>query len=236
MQQEAFFAGAFQRVDELLVVAGAQGRHDQRLRLAAREQRRAVGARQHMHFRSDRTHSLQITPIDAAARADDVTPHDVGFQALEHGPQNHSVGWAGVGGQHRLERLLLGGADEIVALGFLGREEGRLQIGRDQPAHLVFLGRIVGRLEVPRLLGRFFGEPDDGADHRLEAAMAEHDGLEHLLLGQFLGFRLDHHDGITGAGDDEVQLALGHFVEQRVQHELAVDDTHAGSRDRTQER
>ena len=88
---------------------------------------------------------------------------------------------------------------------------------------LVHVLGLVRRLEVPRLLGRLLGQLDDRLDHRLEAAVAEHDGLEHLLLGQLLGLRLHHHHGIAGAGHDEVERALGHLVDHRVEHELAVD-------------
>ena len=50
VQQEAFLVGAFQRVDVLLVLAGAERGDHQRLGLAAGEQRRAVGARQDADF------------------------------------------------------------------------------------------------------------------------------------------------------------------------------------------
>ena len=42
---------ALERVDDLRVAAGAERRDHQRLRLAAREQRRAVGTRQHADLR-----------------------------------------------------------------------------------------------------------------------------------------------------------------------------------------
>jgi hypothetical protein len=47
VEHEAVAIFAAERVDDLLVAAGAQRRDDQRLRLAAGEQRRTVGARQH---------------------------------------------------------------------------------------------------------------------------------------------------------------------------------------------
>jgi hypothetical protein len=63
--------------------------------------------------------------------------------------------------------------------------------------------------KVARLLGGLLGELDDRVDHRLEAAVAEHDGAEHDVLGQLLGFRLDHQHGVGRAGDDEVELRFG---------------------------
>src|SRR5262249_30375473 len=54
VQQEGLLVGALQRVDELLVLAGAERGDHQRLGLAAREQRRAVGARQDADLADDR--------------------------------------------------------------------------------------------------------------------------------------------------------------------------------------
>ena len=65
--------------------------------------------------------------------------------------------------------------------------------------------------------------------------MAEHHRLEHLLLGQLLGFQFDHHHRVLGAGDDEVERAFGHLVEHRVQDELAADEADAGRRDGAEE-
>ena len=44
--------------------------------------------------------------------------------------------------------------------------------------------------------------------------VAEHDGAEHLLLGEFLGLGLDHQHGVGGAGDDEVERRFLHLVER----------------------
>ena len=42
-----------------------------------------------------------------------------------------------------------------------------------------------------------------------DRAVAEQDRLGHDVLGQDLDARLDHHDRVAGAGDDEVELRLG---------------------------
>src|SRR5438552_2354418 len=67
VQEEGLLVGSRQRVDELLVLAGAEGRNHQRLRLAAGKQRRAVGARQNADLRHDRAHGLDVAAVDAAA-------------------------------------------------------------------------------------------------------------------------------------------------------------------------
>jgi hypothetical protein len=50
-----------------------------------------------------------------------------------------------------------------------------------------------------------------------------------------VGFGFHHHDGVNGACHDEVELGFAHFIAQRVQHELAVDETDAGGGDRAEE-
>ena len=123
-----------------------------------------------------------------------------------------------------------------MALALLGRGERLAQIGLDQTLDLVDVLGLVGGLEVPRLLRRLLGELDDRLNDRLEAAMAEHDGLEHLLLGELLGLGLHHHDGIARAGNDEIEVAARHLVDHRVEDVLAVDEADAGGADRAEER
>ncbi len=85
MQQERLLVGAFQGVDALLVVAGAQGGDHQGLGLAAGEQGRAVGARQDADFAETIGRTLSTVrpsmrrPVSRIVAAD-----DVGFQFLEH--------------------------------------------------------------------------------------------------------------------------------------------------------
>ena len=83
MEQEALLVGALERVDVLLVLAGAERRHDQRLGLAAGEQRRAVGARQHADLGEDRPHRRQVAAVDAALVVEDVPAHDLGLGVVE---------------------------------------------------------------------------------------------------------------------------------------------------------
>ena len=72
VQQEVRARGAVQRVDHLLVVAGAERGHHQRLGLAAGEERRAVGARQHADLGDDRADGDEVAAVDAAAVVEDV--------------------------------------------------------------------------------------------------------------------------------------------------------------------
>ena len=118
----------------------------------------------------------------------------------------------------------------------LGDGVGRAQLALDQPEHFLLERRIVGDLVVARLLRGLLGKLDDRLDHRLEMTMAEHHGAEHDVFGQLLGFRFDHQHGVGGAGDDEVEMALGHFVQRRVEHVFVVDEADARGADRAHER
>ncbi len=65
--------------------------------------------------------------------------------------------------------------------------------------------------------------------------VAEFHRAQHFGLGKLIGFRLDHHHGVLGAGDNKVKPLLGlvaqvvHVVHGRVQHIFAIDETDAGT-------
>ena len=238
VQQEGFLVGALQRVDELLVLAGAErGDHD-RLRLAAGEQRRTVRARQEAGLDDDRPHGDEIAAVDALRRVENVPAHDLGFELLEHGGdlRHRPVGIVGAVREEVLHHLLLRSGDRVLAL-VLGRDRiGLAQVLLDDAEHFLFQHRRFRHREFARLLGGLLGELDDGVDHRLEMPVAEHHGAEHDLFGQLLRFRLDHQHGVLRAGDDEVELGLLHLVERRIEHVFAVAEADARGADRAHER
>ena len=125
--------------------------------------------------------------------------------------------------------------DRVVALGLAGERVGDAEVVLDDLADPAVERRMVGDLEVARLLGGALGELDDRVDHRLEALVAEHHGAEHVVLGQLLGLGFDHQHRVAGAGDDEVELRFLDLVDQRVEHEVAVDQADARAADRTHE-
>ena len=113
---------------------------------------------------------------------------------------------------------------------------GFAQFGFGDSADGCFASRLVDRDKIAGILGGFFGKTDDRVDHRLEAAMADHDGFEHDSFGQVLGFRFDHQDGVGGAGEDEVERGFLHLVDRRVELQLTLDVADARAADRTHER
>ena len=80
VEHEAVGVLAHQRIDALLVARGAECRHDQRLRFAAREERRTVGARQHAGADRNRAHSARVAPVDPRLARQNLVADDLAFQ------------------------------------------------------------------------------------------------------------------------------------------------------------
>ena len=134
VEQETLLVRAVERIDILLVLAGAQGGDDERLRLAAGEQGRAVGARQDADLREDRTDSRQIAAVDAALVVEDVPAHHLGLGVVER--------FGDLGGRElrlaalrdeRRHDLRLDGVDRSIALLLLGDRIGGSQIRLRRP-------------------------------------------------------------------------------------------------------
>ncbi len=237
VQQELLLVGARQRVDVLLVLAGAERGHHHRLGFAAGEQRRTMGAGQHADFGDDVANRLDVAAVDALAGVEDVPANDLGFQFLEHAGDAQLVVLRLLPFREVVRHdLFLGLADRGVAILLDRNGVGCAQIGFDQPEHFLFQRAFVDDLDVARLLGCLLGELDDGVDHWLEVPVSEHHGAEHDLFVQLLGFRFDHQHGVGGAGDDEVELGFDHFVQRRVEHVFVVDEADACGADRALER
>ena len=236
VQQELLLVGSRQRVDVLLVLAGAERGHDHRLGFAAGEQRRAVGARQHADFGDDVADGLGVAAVDALAGVEDVPANDLGFQFLEHAGDAQLVVFRLLAFREVVRHhLFLGLADRGVAILLDRNGVGGAQVLLDQAEHFLFQRAFVDDLDVARLLGGLLGELDDRLDHRLEVPVAEHHGAEHDVFVELLGFRFHHQHGVGGAGDDEVELGFDHLVERRVEHVFVVDEADAGGADRALE-
>ena len=207
MQHEVLAALALERVDDLLVLAGAERGDAERLRLAAGEQGGAVGARQHADLGDDRADGLGVAAVDAQAGVEDGVADDVGLELLEQ--RLGRVGVEALGGQ-RLGGGLLGGADLLLAglllrllvgLGERRRGRARRRGPSAPPAPARARRAVQGSLaacSASSMIAWITG---------CMCVVAEGDGAEHDLLGQLLRLALDHQHAFGGAGDDEVELA-----------------------------
>ena len=83
VEHEALVRLAVHRLDLLRVVLGAERRADERLRLAAREHRRAVGAGEDADLDGDRADLVEAPAVEPLAALEDLVAHDLLFQVLE---------------------------------------------------------------------------------------------------------------------------------------------------------
>ncbi len=234
VQHEVRVGETLQPVDHLLAVLGAQRGGADRLRFAAGEQRRPVGAGQESDHRLDRADLVELAAVDAAAVLENRAANDVRFDLLDELVGGHAGLAVGIG----VVRLHLGPG---VVEGFrAGRLVGQLvSLGNVVADEFLDFGlhfRMVGRGQCPRILRGLFGQVDDGADNLLALVMRKHDRTEHLVLGQFLGLGLDHHHGVVRRSNDEVETAVfqGSGL-LRVENILTVDVADAATADRAHE-
>ena len=237
VEQEPLLIGPVQRIDILLVLARAQRGDDHRLRFSTREQSGAMGSGQHPDLGQDRAHGGQIPPVDAALVVENVPAHDLGLSLVERlrdllrGKLRFLAR-----GRERAKHLRLGGVDGGVTLLLLCDRIGGAQIGLARIQHrLLDRSVIVGR-EVAGLLGGLLGQTDNRLDDRLECGVTGHHRFQHRVFAELLGLRLDHQHGVRGAGDDQIERRILHFLDRRVDPHFTLDDADAGRSDRAHER
>ena len=237
MQHEAVGVAAFERVDGLLVAAGAERGDHQRLGFAAGEQGGAVGARQHAGADGDRAHGAGVAAVDARLAGQDAIAYHAGFQAVERvldvilGDRVH------VGGDQFGEGLVAHFVDRAHARLFLLDVVGLLQTVLGQSLQAFHHRRVFGeRLPVPCVGTGFVGQLVDCVDRGLHLGVAEHDRAQHDVFRQFHGFGFDHQHGGFGAGDDQIQRRILQLGIGRVEHVFAVDEADARGAHRTVER
>ena len=208
VQHEVLAVLAFQRVDDLLVLAGAEGGHHQRLGFAAGEQRGAMGAWQYADLNFDRTHGLGVAAIDALAGVENVVAHGLVFELAEDF-DNHGTDCVVALEQGDALGLDLGYLGLALLLHHNAIGLGQLidDAGRDQLlAHRARGSR--SHWQIPRFLGALFGQADDRLDDRLELRVTEIHGAQHDFFRKFFGLGFDHQHALVGAGDHQVELRV----------------------------
>ncbi|CUS44386.1 hypothetical protein MGWOODY_Smn1356 [hydrothermal vent metagenome] len=235
VKHEMLVGQAGQAVDHLLRVARTERGGADRLSLAAREQRRAVRARQEVDHRLDRTDLGGGAAVDALAVLQDGAADDLGFQLLHQLAGSHLV----LRGRFGECRLALGArlVEQVRTLRLVGHLVGGGDVLADQLLQLVLGSRQVGLLgHFPGLLGCLLGEIDDRADCLAACLVGKLHRAEHHVFRQLLGFGFDHHHRAVRGGDDQVEIAFLALLERRVQDVLAIDIADAGRADRAHER
>ena len=212
VQHEALggFRG-IQQLDALLVVLGAERRGDQRLRFAAREQRRSVRARQHADFALDLADLVELAAIRTAARPSASrrgrcvpsarrTASWLRPSALRGAPPSPSSCT-----RRRASSFPASRTSAVFIASFSSALNGRRDLIVQR---LIDVRRRVLLLGLADLLHQLA----DARRDLLAAIVAELDGGQHFGFGRLLRAGFHHHDAAFGAGDDDVDLATPWFL------------------------
>ncbi len=223
VQHEALAPVALQGIDDLRIARGAQRGGHQRLRLAAREQRRTMRARQYADPDGDRTDRLQVAPVDTRLAVEDAVANDLALEAEEliaHlvGREHRRLAGAQRGGDLGLDLL-----DARVALLLLGDHvriaESRQRLGTDR---LLERGLAAVRRGGPAWLAGFGRQLIDRANGDLHLLVPVDHGAEHDVLGQSGRLGFDHQHRVRRAGHDQIELRARQVGAARVQLILAI--------------
>ncbi len=143
MQHERLFIGALERVDILLVLAGAERGDGESLGLAPGEQRAAMGAGQDADLAHDGPDRGQIAPVDAPLGVEDAGADDVLLRRLEGAGQFRSHRTVVIRGHQRGEHLLLDCGHPVAALMLGGDGISLTQLGLGSFAHALDIRAVI---------------------------------------------------------------------------------------------
>src|SRR5207248_11470504 len=135
------------------------------------------------------------------------------------------------------EGLVLDGVESGLALGLVGVAELRAQTLGEELADRGEAGFVTGRRGPLELrLARRAAELLLRVAELCDALLREAEGLDERVLVDLVRAGLDHHDRVLRARDHEIELAVEHLLDRRVERELATDGADADAPDRTFER
>ena len=123
MQEELLLALALVLLDDLGVALGAEGDRGERLRLAAGEERRAVGAGQHADLDVDGADLVELARVEAVAVVEDRVVERLFLERLDDLLGLRALGRVVL--RDRAEIVLLDRRDGVLALELALRCAGR---------------------------------------------------------------------------------------------------------------
>ena len=225
------------RVDLLRVLERGERADAERLRLAAAEHGRAVGAREDADLGGERADVVEPAAVDALAALEDVLADGLDLEAVLHRAEllvGHLGELRGEVRLHRGGRLLDGVlAGELAGdredLGELLAEAGARGVQQVLAARVAVDDVLLGLAELGAelLLDR---------DDLRDALLAELERGEEVRLRDLLGAALHHEEAVRGAGVEQVEVALAALGLRGVEDELAVHAADAHGADRAHER
>ena len=224
------------RVELLRVLLRAERDGRERLRLATREDRRTVEARENPDLRGERTDLVLGAAVDALAVDEHVLADGLDLERVEEMHEADGVDLGPLFG-NLLEEVFLDGADLALALELAldeqRRRKGLAAFGADE-VHLLRRLRNVGDHLVG--LAERTAHLDLKVDDLLDFLMRALQGRDEVLVADFGRTALHHEELAADAGVEEVDVALRLLLVGRVDDPLAVNAADADAPDRAHER
>jgi len=219
---ELFFGNVIQA---LLLVHRAQGCDGENLRLPAGEEAGTVRAGQETHVAPDRADLRQGAAVGTDALPEYLLAYDFFGDVIQAVADVADL--IGVDGvkvrMHFLVDFILAVLALLAVKGIHRPDQFIIGVGADGFVHLgALLDDGVIAFGDAHLGHDLIDKGDDAADF----IMGQEDGVEHHFLGDDLGAGFDHHDGVLGAGDGQVQKALIPLRAVGVEDILPVDIAH----------
>src|ERR1700691_5734052 len=237
VQHEALFGFAFEALETLHIIAGAERGRDQGLGFSASEDGAAVHPWEDSDFDPDLADLVEFTSIGTALVVDNLITEDALAQLLVILFQLRLVGCI-VFGDLGYE-FLFQGANQFVAFGF--RMLGGIESIGQSAADLCFEALKVSLVKFRRrdLALRFAGlaaQLVDSGANLFDFGVAEFDCVDHGFFFNFLCAGLDHDNRVSGANDHDVEQSVAHFGVGGVGDETAGDEPNAHGTDWAEER
>ena len=221
----------------LRIVGRSQRCGDKRLRLATREQSRAMHAWKNANLDGYSANLIEGTVVGADALVEDLLTEDVFAEKFVVLAELLRSG--GILGRQLFLQLILDLLDESVGLELrmLLRVESILEAITNFALQgvqvvVVDLDRSDRTLRLSSAAHEVF---DPGAD-LLDLDMRELDGSDNLFFRALLRARLDHHDAVFGADDHDVQRAHLAFRIGGIHEVISLNQANADRANRAVER
>ena len=205
-------------LDLLLVVRGAERAGDERLRLAAREDDRAVNAREHAGLAPDRADLVELAAVETDAACSSTSSRSTfSLQLVED--VLRAAAFAGSSSGSASSRSSSTSSTVAVAFQLVvdpHRVAERAERSSPGPSLWNACVDLLGRRRRSFFLPTAAFSSSIAGDDLLDRGVRRFERADHLRLADFLRAGLDHHDAVIAAGDDEIERALLALVVGRV--------------------
>ena len=197
VQHEAVAVFAHDRVNDLLVLLGAERGNDQRLRFTAGEQGTAVRTRQNAQADVDGTYRAGVPTVDAGLAIQNLLTDDFTLQRKQDVVNQYGIRRFFAVGFGLLHQRRFGAFDhfgDFLRARLLGTDLVSLAQAIGGVLTYGVFERFVAGRRLPVPLG-FAGLGDqlvDGVDDDLHLLVAKHDATQHDFFVQLLRFGFDH--------------------------------------------